>query len=246
MSEMITLDGVTKRYGGLVAINNVTLGVHAGEIVGFLGLNGAGKSTTMRILAGAISPDLGRVSIDGLDLKKNERAVKRRVGYLPEIPPVYGELTVREYLRFVGRLKGVSRRALGEQVARVVSRFSLEEVSLRLIGHLSKGFRQRVGFAQALLGEPPVLILDEPTAGLDPQQIGAVRALIKELAGAHTVILSTHILQEVSAVCSRAVIIHRGQIVSDDILGEATDGTTLERKFLSLTDQSASPDAPIH
>ncbi len=236
---MIEIECLTKRYRDFVAIEDVTFAVRKGEIVGFLGPNGAGKSTTMRILTGALPASAGQAKLAGFDVMESPREVKRRVGYLPEVPPVYPDLTVTEYLRFVGRLKGLRGEALTREVARVVERVVLGEVSRRLIRNLSKGFQQRTGLAQALLGNPEVLILDEPTVGLDPRQIGEVRDLIRELAGDHTVVLSTHILQEVTATCERVVIINRGRIVADsalDALLKQHSGKKLEEVFLELTE----------
>lgn len=233
---MIEIEGLSKRYRDTVAIEDVTFRVESGEIVGFLGPNGAGKSTTMRILTGFLPPTAGVAKVAGFNVLERPREVKRRVGYLPEVPPVYRELTVREYLRFVGRLKGLRGKGLTDEVDRVIERLSLGEMHRRLIVNLSKGFQQRAGFAQALLGNPPVLVLDEPTAGLDPRQIGEVRELIKGLAGEHTVILSTHILQEVTATCERVVIINRGRIVADDSLDALVGERSLEETFLAMTE----------
>jgi len=213
---MIHVENLTKRYGGLVAIDRIAFDVAPGEILGFLGPNGAGKTTTMRILTGFVPATGGTASIAGYDVFDHPLEAKRRVGYLPEHPPVYPELTVVEYLRFVGRIKGLSRRALAPSVDRVVGSCGLGDVRGRLINNLSKGYRQRVGLAQALIHDPPVLILDEPTVGLDPKQIIEVRELIRGLGGAHTVILSTHILPEVTATCQRVIIIHEGRIVAVD------------------------------
>ena len=240
---MIEVAGLTKHYRDLAAIVDVSFTVGKGEIVGFLGPNGAGKTTTMKILTGFMPASRGRATVAGFDVFEDPMAVKRQVGYLPETPPVYGELTVLEYLRFVGKLKGLRGDRLAAEVERVAQRVHLLPVVQRLIGNLSKGFQQRVGLAQALLGNPPVLILDEPTVGLDPRQIGEVRGLIGELAGEHTVILSSHILPEVRAICPRVVIISRGRIVADGKLTELVDQhrhqgreASLEEIFLSLTE----------
>jgi len=213
---MIQVHDLTKRYGPITAIDRVGFEVASGEILGFLGPNGAGKTTTMRIVTGFVPATSGSVVVKGYDIVEHPLEVKRRIGYLPENPPVYAELTVSEYLRFTGRLKGVTRRALPAALDRVIGQCGLGEVRRRLIGNLSKGFRQRVGLAQALIHDPPVLILDEPTVGLDPKQIIEVRELIRSLGGAHTIILSTHILPEVTATCQRVVIIHEGKIVAVD------------------------------
>lgn len=213
---MIQVRELTKRYGPITAIDRVGFDVASGEILGFLGPNGAGKTTTMRIVTGFVPATSGSVAVAGYDVVEQPLEAKRRIGYLPEHPPVYSELTVLEYLRFAGRIKGVSRRALPAALDRVVGQCGLGEVRRRLIGNLSKGYRQRVGLAQALIHDPPVLILDEPTVGLDPKQIIEVRELIRSLGGAHTIILSTHILPEVTATCQRVVIIHEGRIVAVD------------------------------
>jgi ABC-2 type transport system ATP-binding protein len=233
---LIEAAGLSKRYRDVVAIDDVSFAVEPGAIVGLLGPNGAGKSTTLRILAGALPPSSGRARVAGHDVHEEPMQVKRRVGYMPEHPPLYPDLTVEEYLRFIGVLKGLRG---GAEVDRVIGRTHLGEVRQRLLRNCSKGFQQRAGLAQALLGNPPVLILDEPTAGLDPRQIGEVRALVKELAGEHTVLLSTHILQEVTAICSRVVIVNRGRVVADaalDVLVREHGGASLEDVFLRLTE----------
>src|SRR5688572_14429946 len=200
---MIEVHGLTKRYRDNVAVENLSFSVEKGEIVGFLGPNGAGKSTTMRIIAGYMPATAGTVKIGGVDVFEEPIAAKKKVGYLPEIPPVYLDMTVRGYLEFVGRLKGVPGRELAVEIERVATRAGVDHILGRLIRNVSKGYRQRVGIAQALLKTPEVLILDEPTVGLDPIQIEQVRNLIKELGETkkHTVILSTHILSEVTATC---------------------------------------------
>jgi ABC-2 type transport system ATP-binding protein len=213
---MIDVQQVTKRYGQHTAIDRVTFSVAKGEVLAFLGPNGAGKTTAMRILTCFMPATEGRAKVAGFDCADQPLEVKRRVGYLPETPPVYQELTVAEYLRFVGRLRGLPDDAMKAGIAREVERLGLGPVQHRLIGNLSRGYRQRVGLAQALLHDPPVLILDEPTVGLDPKQIIEIRELIKSLAGSHSVILSTHILPEATAVCQRVVIISGGRIVAED------------------------------
>lgn len=240
---MIETQGLTKLYRNLAAVNDVSFKVGKGEIVGFLGPNGAGKTTTMKILTGFLPATKGSAKVAGFDVFEKPMEVKRRIGYLPEVPPLYPDLTVHEYLRFVGKLKGLRGAELKGHVDRVVDRVGLVPVFDRLIRNISKGFQQRTGLAQALLGNPEVLILDEPTVGLDPRQIGEVRGLIKELAGDHTVILSTHILQEVTATCERVIIIHGGKIVADDklealVAKHKQEGETasLEKVFLSLTE----------
>jgi len=213
---MIDVQQITKRYGQHTAIDRVTFSVAKGEVLAFLGPNGAGKTTTMRILTCFMPPTEGRATVAGYDCLEQPMDVKRRIGYLPETPPVYQELTVQEYLRFVGRLRGLAGPVLTTAMSREIERLGLGSVQHRLIGNLSRGYRQRVGLAQALIHDPPVLILDEPTVGLDPKQIIEIRELIKSLAGSHSVILSTHILPEATAVCQRVVIISGGRIVAED------------------------------
>jgi ABC-2 type transport system ATP-binding protein len=213
---MIEVSHVTKRYGELTAIDRVSFTVEKGEVLAFLGPNGAGKTTTMRILTCFMPATEGLARVAGFDCFEQPQEVKRRVGYLPETPPLYQELTVTEYLTFTGRLKGMAANDLRTGLDRVIERLSLGDVRHRLIGNLSRGYKQRVGLGQALLHDPPVLILDEPTVGLDPKQIIEIRDLIKSLAGSHTVILSTHILPEATAVCQRVVIINSGRIVAED------------------------------
>lgn len=213
---MIDVRNITKRYGNLTAIDRVTFRVEKGEVLAFLGPNGAGKTTTMRILTCFMPATEGSAQVAGFDCADQPEAVKQRIGYLPETPPVYQELTVFEYLSFVGRLRGLSGAELKAGMDRVVERLSLGSVRQRLIANLSRGYRQRVGLAQALINDPPVLILDEPTVGLDPKQIIEIRELIKSLSGSHSVILSTHILPEATAVCQRVVIINGGRIVAED------------------------------
>lgn len=213
---MIEAKHLTKRFGEVLAISDVTFRVEKGEVLAFLGPNGAGKTTTMRVLTGFLPPTSGTASVAGFDTFEHPQEVKRRIGYLPETPPLYPELTVFEYLQFVGRIKGLGGRRLGAAIRQTVERCALTDVLNRLSGNLSRGFRQRVGLAQALIHNPDVLILDEPTTGLDPKQIIEMRELIKGLAGEHTVILSTHILPEATAVCQRVIIIHEGRIVAVD------------------------------
>jgi ABC-2 type transport system ATP-binding protein len=214
---MIEVHGLTKRYRDNVAVENLTFSVERGEIVGFLGPNGAGKSTTMRIIAGYMPATAGTVKIGGIDVFEEPIAVKRKIGYLPEIPPVYLDMTVSGYLEFVSRLKGVNSGEIDREVERVAELAGVDHILGRLIRNVSKGYRQRVGLAQSLLRSPEVLILDEPTVGLDPIQIEQVRKLIKELGESrrHTIILSTHILSEVTATCQRIIMIAGGRIVAD-------------------------------
>jgi ABC-2 type transport system ATP-binding protein len=211
---MIQVENLTKRYGPTLAVSDVSFDVQKGEILGFLGPNGAGKTTTMRIITGFLSPSSGRVRVAGYDVAEEPIEAKKCLGYLPENPPVYTDMTVNEYLAFVGRIKGVPRSELKKRIGEVAEKCSIADVQHRQIGKLSKGYRQRVGLAQALIHNPAVLILDEPTAGLDPKQIIETRELIKSLAGQHTVILSTHILPEVSKTCQRVVVINKGTVVA--------------------------------
>jgi len=213
---LIEVDRLTKYYGKHAAVKDVSFRAERGEILGFLGPNGAGKTTTMRILTCFLPPTTGTARVAGYDIQENSRAVRQRVGYLPENVPLYGDLTVTTYLDFVGTLKGLSRSDRVSQAGAVMEECGVTEVRERPIGTLSRGYRQRVGLAQALLGDPEVLILDEPTVGLDPKQIIEIRDLIKGLAGKRTVILSTHILPEVSLVCQRVIIINNGVLVTDD------------------------------
>jgi len=213
---MIKVEGLTKRYAGVTALNNLSFTVQPGEIVGFLGPNGAGKSTTMRILTGFIPATAGRVEVAGLDVFENSLEVRKHIGYMPENNPLYEDMRVVEYLRFRSRLKGVSRAQRAERVDYAMEKTGITDVRRRVIGQLSKGYRQRVGLADALLGAPALLILDEPTIGLDPVQIRQVRQLIKELGQAHTILISTHILPEVEMTCNRVLIIHHGKILASD------------------------------
>ncbi|HBH95152.1 MAG TPA: ABC transporter [Ruminococcaceae bacterium] len=212
---MIEVKNLTKQYGSKLAVNNISFSVGEGEILGFLGPNGAGKSTTMNMLTGYISSTSGTACINGIDILEDPIAAKMHIGYLPEKPPVYGDMTVMEYLRFVYSLKK-SKLPRESHLAEICELVGINEVRKRLIRNLSKGYQQRVGFAQALVGNPGVLILDEPTVGLDPKQIIEIRTLIKKLGKNHTVILSSHILPEIQAVCDRIVVISRGSIVAND------------------------------
>jgi gliding motility-associated transport system ATP-binding protein len=244
---MIKVEGLTKRYARKVAVDNISFEVEKGQIVGFLGPNGAGKTTTMRVLTCFLPPTSGTVTVAGFDVLESSMEVKKRIGYLPETPPVYPEMEVHEYLEFVGRIKGVPAADLKRRVGEVSEKCAVADVSKTLIGKLSKGYRQRVGLAQAIIHNPDVLILDEPTAGLDPHQIIETRDLIKGLSGEHTIILSTHILPEVEQTCERVIIIARGKLVATDtvenltsrlrgaetvsveVLGEMSPGQVLER-----------------
>jgi ABC-2 type transport system ATP-binding protein len=213
---MITANGLTKRYARNTAVDQISFEVQKGRIVGFLGPNGAGKTTTMRMLTCFLPPTSGTATVAGFDILEQPLEVKRRIGYLPETPPLYPEMRVGEYLTFVGRLKGLSGAALRERVEYVCDRCSIQDVRRKTTGKLSKGYRQRVGLAQAIIHNPDVLILDEPTAGLDPKQINETRTLIRNLAGDHTIILSTHILPEVEQTCQEVLIINRGRLVATD------------------------------
>lgn len=213
---MIQVEGLSKKYARHVAVNNISFSVDKGDIVGFLGPNGAGKTTTMRILTCFMPPTAGKATVAGFDVFDKSFEVKKRIGYLPETPPVYPEMSVADYLTFVARLKNVPSGDVKSRTEQVMERCSVADVRGKLIGKLSKGYRQRVGLAQAIIHNPEVLILDEPTSGLDPKQITETRELIENLSGEHTIILSTHILPEVEAICRRVVIINRGRIVATD------------------------------
>lgn len=217
---MIEAVSLTKSYGPRVALDDVSFTVGKGEIVGFLGPNGAGKTTTMRILTGFLPATRGDARVAGFDVFEAPMEVKRRVGYLPESPPLYPELTVGDYLSFIAELRGFGGRARHQRAGAVMERVGLNGWERRILGSLSKGYRQRVGLAQALLHDPPVLILDEPTSGLDPAQLVGIRDLVRSLAGSHTVILSTHILSEVEALCPRALMIAKGRLVAQGTLAE--------------------------
>lgn len=213
---MIEVQNLVKHYGSVKAVDNISFTVEKGEILGFLGPNAAGKTTTMRIITGYMPASAGTVKVAGYDVFEQGLEVKKRIGYLPENPPLYYDMRVREYLTFVARIKGVNPKTINAEVARVAERLSVLEVMDNLISNLSKGYKQRVGLAQALLNNPPVLIFDEPTNGLDPRQIIEVREIIKSLGSDHTVILSTHILPEVSMTCNRVAIINEGKLVKID------------------------------
>src|ERR1700739_3308242 len=228
---MIIVKDVTKRYARATAVDQVSFSVAKGQIVGFLGPNGAGKTTTMRILTCFLSPTSGTASVADFDVLEQPLEVKKRIGYLPETPPLYPEMETAEYLRFVGKLKGLSGAELEKRIGYVCDRCFVADVKNKLLGKLSKGYRQRVGLAQAIIHNPDVLILDEPTAGLDPKQINETRDLIKGLAGDHTIILSTHILPEVEQTCEQVLIINKGKLVATDsvrnLQARARDAETL-------------------
>ena len=213
---MIQVEGLSKKYARHVAVNDISFSVEKGDIVGFLGPNGAGKTTTMRILTCFLPPTAGKATVGGFDVFEQPFEVKKRIGYLPEAPPLYPEMSVEDYLMFVARLKNVPSADVKPRTEQVMERCSVADVKSKLISKLSKGYRQRVGLAQAIIHNPDVLILDEPTSGLDPKQITETRELIKSLSGEHTIILSTHILPEVEAVCRKVIIINSGRLVATD------------------------------
>lgn len=219
---MIAVKNLTKKYGDIAAVRDVSFTMEKGRVYGFLGPNGAGKSTTMNIITGCLAATAGSVTIDGLDIYEDAVDAKKKIGYLPELPPLYTDMTPDEYLLFVGRAKGLRGDALYREVERVEKRTGLTELRARLIRNLSKGYRQRVGIAQAILGDPEIIILDEPTVGLDPLQIIEIRELVRELGENHTVILSSHILSEISAVCDYVIIIAHGEIVAADTIENLT------------------------
>ena len=240
---MIEVSHLTKKYGGHLAVDDVSFTVEDGQIYGLLGPNGAGKSTIMNILTGYLSATGGQVTVAWHPLPEEADEAKACVGYLPEQPPLYPEMTVGEYLNFVAELKKVPRAQRKEQVLRAARRTGLEKVLPRLIRSLSKGYKQRVGIAQALLGSPKIIILDEPTVGLDPAQVIEMRKLIRELGKAHTVILSSHILSEVQAVCQQVLILSKGKLAASGTLQELTaDGRSLEEVFLALTGAQTDPE----
>lgn len=256
---MIEVENLTKKYGSHVAVDNLSFRVERGMIYGFLGPNGAGKSTTMNMMTGYIAATSGTVKINGYDILKNPEQAKKSIGYLPELPPVYPDMTVYEYLKFVAELKKVKKNERQAQIEDVMKQTQIDDVKGRLIKNLSKGYKQRVGLAQAIIGYPEVIILDEPTVGLDPKQIIEIRELIRELAKKHTIILSSHILSEVSAVCDHIMIISKGKLVASDtpeglmtllkggrqmklsLLGEQSKVEELLRSMESVKDFSMQP-----
>lgn len=237
---MIEARNLTKDYGTVVAVKDVSFSVGKGEVVGFLGPNGAGKSTTLRMLAGFLGATSGSISINGHDIVDDAIAARRAIGYMPEASPLYPELRVKEYLRYRAELKRVPRKERGKAVDRAMDLAAVQDMRDTLIAHLSKGYRQRVGLADALVSNPPLLILDEPTAGLDPNQIREVRSLVRDLREEHTILLSTHILPEVEAVCERAVVIHQGQLVAEGTLEELRDNQRAEGATLLVSVPSAA------
>jgi ABC-2 type transport system ATP-binding protein len=239
MTHLIQVDQLTRYYGEHCAVNNVSFTLEKGEILGFLGPNGAGKSSTMQMICGNLAPTSGQILVNGIDILDQPKEAKRELGYLPEVPPVYRDLTVDEFLDYCGRLHGLSRHPLQAALNQAKERCGLTEVSERLIGNLSKGYQQRVGIAQAILHSPAVIILDEPTVGLDPIQIREIRELIRELGKEHGVILSTHILPEVQESCTWVQIIHKGQLV----LSDSIEGLTQQMRASSLRlETRAVPD----
>ena len=231
---MIEVKNVTKKYGNKIAVDNISFEVKDGEVVGFLGPNGAGKSTTMNMITGFIEPTDGTIMINGNDISKKEKKAKKQIGYMPENVPLYYELTVKEFITYMAELKFVKRSERKAEVDKVIKEAGLENVKNRLIRNLSRGYKQRVSLAGALVGNPDVIILDEPTVGLDPKQITEIRGLIKELGKKHTVILSTHILSEVSQICEKVVIINKGKIVAIDT-PENLEQKTKEKNGISVT-----------
>ena len=239
---MIEVKHLCRKYGEHRAVDDLSFTIENGYVYGFLGPNGAGKSTTMNMITGCLAATSGQILIDGYDIFEDAQEAKKRIGYLPEIPPLYQDMTVREFLNFVAKAKGVPKQALDEQLFSVVSLAGLEEVEERLIKNLSKGYKQRVGIAQALLANPEIIILDEPTVGLDPKQIIEVRDLIRELGKDHTVILSSHILSEVRSVCDQILIISKGKLVANDTpenLEKLYAPKSFEEIFLELTGEEA-------
>ena len=235
----LSASGLTRHYGTNIAAQNVSLELNQGRILGLLGPNGAGKSTTMKMITGNLAPTEGSIQICGIDLIDNPIAAKRKIGYLPEIPPVYKELRVDEYLKLAAKLHRVERSLISTSIKKAKDRTGLNDMSRRLIGSLSKGYQQRVGIAQAIIHEPEVVILDEPTVGLDPNQIIEIRSLIKELGDKHSVILSTHILPEVEAICDSVQILHKGRVVFDDAiegLRQFRAGKSIQASFRNAPD----------
>jgi ABC-type multidrug transport system, ATPase component len=238
---MIELRNITKKYGERTVLNKISFEVKKGDILGFLGPNGAGKTTTMRIITGYLSATDGDVIVNGFDIKKDPIRVKSAIGYLPELAPAYPEMTVLNYLRFMAGIKGLHGNAVNSAIERVLNQASLDRVKERIIGNLSRGYKQRVGIAQALLSDPPILILDEPTVGLDPEQIIEIRNLIKELGKDHTIILSTHILPEVTVTCNRVIIINDGRLLTNgdyNLSPLALQGDKFYRLITTKTDSS--------
>lgn len=241
---MITVKALTRKYARTTAVNQISFSVDKGQIVGFLGPNGAGKTTTMRMLTCFLPPSSGTATVAGFDILDQSMEVRKRIGYLPETPPIYPEMATAEYLRFVGRLKGLRGAEVEKRVDYVMGRCSVADVKAKQLGKLSKGYRQRVGLAQAIIHNPDVLILDEPTAGLDPKQINETRDLIKDLAGEHTIILSTHILPEVEQTCQQVIIINKGRVVAtDSVANLQTRARNAETMILEVAPRDGSIQA---
>jgi ABC-2 type transport system ATP-binding protein len=241
---MIEIKNLTKRYGQIKAVNDISLTIKKGEILGFLGPNGAGKSTTMNILTGYLAATSGTVTIDGFDIMDSPQEAKKLIGYLPELPPLYQDMTVNEYLKFISELKSVPFKQRKRQLDEILYLVKLGDMKDRLIKNLSKGYKQRVGVAQALVGNPQVLVLDEPTVGLDPKQIIEIRKLVGALKHEHTIILSTHILQEVNAVCSSVAVINKGKLAATGSVSDFTASEGTVNKFIiSLVGATAKADA---
>ena len=238
---MITAKSLTKQYGSRKAISDVSFNINKGEIVGFLGPNGAGKTTTMKILTGYMAPNQGEAFLNGVNVFKEPFKAKKKLGYLPEIPPVYMDMTVEDYLKYVARLKLCPKKNISKLVEEAIKKTNLQDVRKRLIQNLSKGFKQRTGLAQALVSDPEILILDEPTVGLDPKQVIEIRETLKQLKGQHTIILSTHILSEVQISCDRVIIINEGKIVTEDSLEGLSRKMRAKRQIL-LTVKKPSED----
>jgi ABC-2 type transport system ATP-binding protein len=240
---MIQVEGLSKRYARHVAVNNISFSVEKGDIVGFLGPNGAGKTTTMRILTCFLPPTEGKATVAGFDVFDQPFEVKKRIGYLPEAPPLYPEMRVEDYLKFVARLKNVPAGEINARAEQVMERCAVGDAKSKLISKLSKGYRQRVGLAQAIIHNPDVLILDEPTSGLDPKQINETRELIKSLSGEHTIVLSTHILPEVEAVCQKVIIINKGRLVATDSVEHLKSRAGVGSAVLVQVDTANQADA---
>lgn len=238
---MIALNHVSKRYGAFSALEDLSFTALRGQVVGLLGQNGAGKTTTLNILTGYLPPTQGTVTVGEFDMLKNPRQAKALMGYLPEKPPLYDEMTVEGYLKFVCRLKGVERRAVAGHVAEILNTTGLADVARRPLGHLSKGYRQRAGIAQALCGAPEVLVLDEPTVGLDPRQVVEIRELITRLGQTHTVIFSSHMLAEVQQLCQRVIILHGGRMVRECDLTQAAAHPRKYRVTIALNEKALAP-----
>jgi len=231
---MLSVKNLTKKYGDTTVVDKLSFTLKKGELVAILGPNGAGKTTVMRMITGFVPPTDGAVVINGVDLKINHLEAKKNIGYLPEVPPLYPEMRVDGFLRYIAKLKGLNKEKLLEALDNIIKRCSLEDVRNQFIYTLSKGYRQRVGLAQALLGDSPFLVLDEPTSGLDPAQIIEMREFVKSLKESHTILLSTHILTEVSQVCDRVLILHKGRLVGDGLIEEFSKDRSLEETYMSL------------